>query len=325
MTTTLQGTLATGGEVLAVECDLPWLARHVVEGSDGQLGDPGPASVHVHVEAGRGPFPTRGWSRLSRDAWARSGRVVLEDVATSGLDVMLSHEPDGVHLQCRWRPPPRTRGAGLLLRARSRLLLRSVLLQYPAMWAAGLHGRTPLHACGMVSPSVGAVLVVGPSGAGKTSLVANELSGGGRATTDNLCTADARSVWGVVEPVRSELGSGRRAPHGRHEGTLASRIESIDPQAVVVLARGERTEVRDISPREAARALVASTYAAGELRRYWPFHAQVALGSGAGDAHPPVAEVASALCERLQCRRVSLAGVRDVRLGDVLAAEGLPR
>jgi hypothetical protein len=325
VTTTLQGTLATGGEVLAVECDLPWLARHVVEGSDGQLGDPGPASVHVHVEAGRGPFPTRGWSRLSRDAWARSGRVVLEDVATSGLDVMLSHEPDGVHLQCRWRPPPRTRGAGLLLRARSRLLLRSVLLQYPAMWAAGLHGRTPLHACGMVSPSVGAVLVVGPSGAGKTSLVANELSGGGRATTDNLCTADARSVWGVVEPVRSELGSGRRAPHGRHEGTLASRIESIDPQAVVVLARGERTEVRDISPREAARALVASTYAAGELRRYWPFHAQVALGSDAGDAHPPVAEVASALCERLQCRRVSLAGVRDVRLGDVLAAEGLPR
>ncbi len=325
MTTALQGTLGTGGETLAVECDVPWLARHILEGADGQMGATGAATVHVHVEGDRQPFATQGWTRLSRDAWAHSGRVVIEDVATSGLDVLLSGGPDGVHVLCRWRPPPRTRVAAGLLRTRSRLLLRAVLLQYPVFWAAALRGRAPLHACGLTSTTGVAVLLVGPSGAGKTTVVQNEVGAGGSATTDNLCAADAQTAWGVVEPVRSEQGSGRRAPHGRHESGLARRVPSVDPQAVVVLARGERTELREIAPSEAARALVASTYAAGELRRYWPFHAQAGLGTGSGAAHPPVGEVAAALCARLPCRRLTLAGVRDVRLGDVLAAEGLPR
>jgi hypothetical protein len=321
----LTGTLPTGGETLAVQCDLPWLVPYIVEGADGQLVGPGPATVHVHVEADHRPFPTVGWTRLSRDGWARSGEVVLLDVATSGLDVLLRGGADRVEVICRWRPPARTRAAATLLRTRARLLVRAVLLQYPALWTAALRGRVPLHACGVISATSGAMLIVGPSGVGKTTVVEQEVAAGGSATTDNLCVAEPGAVWGLVEPVRSDNGSGRRAPHGRHEGALARRIPTMDPQVVVVLERGERTELHALSPGAAARALAASTYAAGELRRYWPFHAQVALGTGAGSAHPPVSDVAAALCAGLPCVRLTLARARDVRLAEILAEEGLRR
>jgi hypothetical protein len=323
--TALSATLHTGGETLAVDCDLPWLVPYLVEGADGRLEDPAPATVRLHVEADHRPFPTDGWSRISRDGWARSGEVVLRDVATSGFDVLMRTRADGVDVVCRWQPPPRTRAAALLLRTRARLLLRAVLLQYPVLWAGGLRGRVPLHACGVTSAASGAMLIVGPSGVGKTTVVEHEVAAGGSATTDNLCVADVGNIWGLVEPVRSESGPGRRAPHGRHEGVLARRISVIEPQVVVVLERGERTELHRTPPGQAARALVASTYAAGELRRYWPFHAQVALGTGAGAAHPPIADVAAAICAGLPCVRLTLARARDARLADVLTEEGLAR
>jgi hypothetical protein len=228
-----------------------------------------------------------------------------------------------VQVSCRWRPPTRTRAATIVFRTRARLLLRAVLLQYPVLWAAALRGRAPLHACGVVSSMSGAMLVVGPSGVGKTTVVEHEVCAGGSATTDNLCVAGPDVVWGLVEPVRSENGSGRSAPHGRREGPLARRIPAMHPQVVVVLERGERTELHPLAPPVAARALVASTYAAGELRRYWSFHAQAALGTGSGDAHPRVAEVAAAICAATPCVRLTLARARDVRLAEVLAAEGV--
>lgn len=323
--TLLSATLRTGGETLAVECNVPWLVPYLMEGADGQFEDKAPGTVQVLVDADHRPFPTTGWARISRDGWMRSGEVVLQDVATSGLDVLMRDRADGVEVVCRWRPPPRTRAAALLLRTRARLLLRAVLLQYPVLWAAGLRGRVPLHACGVQSATSGAMLIVGPSGVGKTTVVQNEVSAGGSATTDNLCVAEPGSVWGLVEPVRSESGPGRRAPHGRHEGVLARRIPAIEPQVVVVLERGERTELHAMPPGQAARALVASTYAAGELRRYWPFHAQAALGTGVGAAHPPIADVAAAVCAGLPCVRLTLARARDARLADVLAEQGLTR
>src|SRR5690242_14348563 len=100
--TPLTGTLETGGETLAVQCDLPWLIPHVVEGADGQLADARLGTVQVHIESEGRPFPTGGWTRLARDAWTRSGEIVLLDAATSGLDVLLRHGDDGVQLVCRW-------------------------------------------------------------------------------------------------------------------------------------------------------------------------------------------------------------------------------
>ena len=323
MATPLFASLATGGETLTIQCDVPWLVPHIVEGADGQLREATSGTIHLHVEADRQPFPIAGWTRTARDVWGRPGQVLIRDVATSGLDVLLRDGPAGVEIRCRWRPPARTRAAAVLLRTRWRLIVRSVLLQYPVLWAAGLRGRAPLHACAVRATSGEAMLIVGPSGVGKTTVIEHEVAAGGCATTDNLCLADGRSVWGLIEPVRSENGTGRRAPHGRHEGVLARRTPSVEPGIVVVLERGARTEPRKIEPAEAARAIAASTYAAGELRRYWPFHAQVALGTGGGSAHPPVTAGSAALCARLPCVRVTLARARDVRLAEVLAGESV--
>jgi hypothetical protein len=46
---------------------------------------------------------------------------------------------------------------------------------------------------------------------------------------------------------------------------------------------------------------------AGELRRYWAFAGTLALGTGLGPPHPPVAEVAAALAHRLPAVEITLA------------------
>jgi hypothetical protein len=318
--------LSSGGESLAVDCDLPWVRCRITEGADGQL-TAMPAgreiTVRVTVEASSRAFTTSGWSRITRDASTCDGRVVIEDVATSGFDMLVSCEESTVDFVCRWRPGWRTRAAATLLRDRARLLIRAVLLQYPVMWAAGLRGRVPLHACGVVPSDTGGMLIVGPSGVGKTTLVEREIAFDGRATADNMCLTDGNSVWGVVEPVRSEQGTGRSVTHGRRESHLRGRVPVVAPQAIVVLEHGEQTMVRASDPGAAARALVASTYSAGELRRYWPVHAVLALGTARGEAHPPVAEMAAAICARLPCLTVTLAGVTRVRLAELIADSGV--
>ena len=57
--------------------------------------------------------------------------------------------------------------------------------------------------------------------------------------------------------------------------------------------------MRELSPAEAARRLVAGTYAAGELRRFWSIAALVATATGCGPVHPPIEEVAARLTTRL--------------------------
>jgi hypothetical protein len=90
------------------------------------------------------------------------------------------------------------------------------------------------------------------------------------------------------------------------EGPLPARVPALSPDRIVVLERGRRTFVTRSDPDEVARALVAGTYAAGELRRYWAFAAILALATGRGPAHPPIAEVAGWYAERLPGLRVRL-------------------
>jgi hypothetical protein len=168
-------------------------------------------------------------------------------------------------------------------------------MQYPALWWAGVRGRAPMHASAWTSGG-STPLVTAPSGIGRSTLLRHELELGSCSTGDNLAVGDGTTLWGLVEPVRVEGGSGRRMPHGRREAAIAGRVEALDPDALVVLERGsdDRPTLRRCSSTKAERALVTSTYMAAELRRYWAFAATLAAGTGVGPAHPPVTEVASA-------------------------------
>lgn len=313
-------SLLTAGERVDIRCAPQWLAEVMHEGADGALEGPvaGAPTMSVDVEAARHSFRDGEWEPLMRGAWRQGREVLIENVCSSGLDLLVRPNGGTVDFVARWRPPVRVRAASGV-RSRFHLLLRAVLLQYPAMWWAGTRGRIPLHAS-MFSAGAVTALVAGPSGVGKSTLLATELVEGGRATSDNLCVTDGVSGWGVVEPLRLEGKSGRRMPHGRREQPLLGRVPSLTPDRVVLLRRGTgtETEVGPCDPSVAARALIGSTYMAGEMRRYWPFAATVAAGTGLGPAHPPICAVSERLTRRLPCVQVVLSTRRDTRLSHAL-------
>lgn len=257
----------------------------------------------VTVEQDRQPFDVTGWEMMDRSTWTSGDKAVVRNVCSSGFDMLVTngegHQPA---FTFRWRPPRRERVASRLLPSRARLLSRAVLIQYPAMWRGVLRGRAPVHAPACTAGGR-TVLLTGPAGVGKSTLIAREVEAGGHAVSDNLAVTDGRSVWGVVEPTRSDNGSGRRMPHGRREMPLPGRVPVLRPDHLVVLRRGtERSpRTRPCDPEEAARLLIASTYIAGELRRFWSFAAAMAEATGLGPPHPPVAERARDLAHSLVC------------------------
>jgi hypothetical protein len=318
----MRGSLDTAGERVAVACALPWVADLVGEAAGGELRDAyGDASVHVTVESDRRPFPVAGWEPLTRGAWTRDREVVLENACTTGFDLRLVCDPERASFTYRWRPPARDRVAARLLRSRFHLLARAVLIQYPALWWAGTKGRAPLHAsaCGTVSATP---LLTAPSGIGRSTVTLRELEAGGVATGDNIAVGDGVTVWGLVEPLRVEGGSGRRMPHGRRETVMAGRADTLTPDSVVVLRRaaGEEAGLAPYDAEATARSLATSTYLAGELRRFWAFAATLALGTGAGPAHPPVSEAAAAFAARLPCFVLNLGSPGGARVSELLSA-----
>ncbi len=295
------------------------------------------AQVRVVVEATTQPFDLSGWERFARDAWRRHGQTIVHNACSSGLDVLV--RPDGpcLHLTARWRPPPVVRAAARVAPGRARLLTRSTLVHYPALWWASCRGLAPLHAsvCELAGRPGTAVLLAGPGGIGKTSAVQLQVQGGARATCDNLCVSDGDAAWGVAEPLRVPQaghlltrGRGPRMPHGRREVPWPDRVAALTPAAVVTLRRGEapQPQLRSIDAEEACRSLIAGTYMAGELRRFWAFAATLALGTGRGSPQPRVAEVAERLTARLRCFEVvqgplgtdSLAPLQQILLPDTL-------
>jgi len=304
----MTGHVFTGGECLSLSSSLDWVSELLEEaiGPDLRRGSTATASVFVRVESERGPFETGGWELLARGARRHHGSVVLENVCTSGFDLHLSCTGGWPEFTYRWRPPQRERVAARVLRSRFHLLARAALFQYPVLWWAGTRGRAPLHASACRSGIVS--LLTAQSGVGRSTLVLAEAAAGAHSTGDNLGVGDGQTLWGLVEPVRVEGGGGRRMPHGRHEAALPNRVLALDPECVVALSRGgaERPSLARCEPDEAARALVSSTYMAGELRRYWSFAAALAAGTGHGPAHPPVAEVAEAFVAHLPCFSLAL-------------------
>ncbi|GHF42916.1 hypothetical protein GCM10018783_09720 [Streptomyces griseosporeus] len=298
----VRALLVQAGERLVVDCRWSPVARLLAEGGAGawRPADGTGADVRVEVEPQHRPFDIRGWRPLARGAHVRDRSVVLHNACGSGFDLCLTVVAEQLQVRARWRPPARERIAARLLRSRFHLLVRAVLLQYPALWWAGHHGRVPLHA-GAVTLGGSVPLLAGPGGTGRSTLLLRAVADGGRACADNLCVTDGRDVFGLVEPVRVEGGGGRRMAYGRSERPLPSRVDSLRPDRLVVLCRrpGARPSVRPADPAQAARSLVAGTYMAGELRRYWPFAAALALGTGLGPAHPPVTGAAQELAHLL--------------------------
>jgi hypothetical protein len=313
--------LRTAGEGLSFDCSLGWVEELIREGSAGELRDDdlGPVSVQVRVEPTRTAFDVRGWKRLSRGAWVRGEEIVLENACASGFDLRVRCSPAGAAFTYRWRPPARDRAASWVLRSRFLLLARAVLMQYPALWWAGTRGRFPLHASAWTQGG-SAPLVTAQSGIGRSTLLLEEFKLGASATGDNLAVGDGTTLWGLVEPMRVDGGSGRRMTHGRREVSIAgSRVEAMDPDAVVVVERGQAEHLlRPCSPQRAEVALVTSTYMAGELRRYWPFAATLTAGTGIGPAHPLVGEAASAFASGRPTFSLALGEQRRVCLSELL-------
>ena len=312
----MQSRFATTGIPIDLRCEIPSV-REVLARCTIELAEPAPAPLSITIESERLPFETDGWEPVTRSSLHRDGNVVVHDVATSGFDLLLRADAAGGDLVFRRSASFRSRFLRAALPARGRLLLRSALLQYPAMWWAGTRDRAPLHAP-VLTVGDETVLLVGASGVGKSTLVHREASEGARVVSDNLAVSDGYRVWGVVEPSRIEGDSGPRTTNGRREVELPGRVSDLVPDRVVILRRGERASTKPSSPAAAARMLVASTYAAGELRRFWPFAATLAAATGIAPPHPPVQDVARRITERCECIELAVPEGGGLRLREML-------
>jgi len=306
----------SAGEWVAVDAEPAWTDRLIrraigepavvdAAGTEPTPGGTVPTAL-VRVQAATAPFDRTGLRPVTRGAVSDGRRTVLTDACGSGFDLLVAVDGERLSVTARYRPRQAIRAANLLLSARFALLAGQVLVHYPVLWRAGWRGRVPLHAA-VVGTPLGTPLLAGPGGVGKSTVLIGLLGDGAAATADNLCCADTVRCFGLAEPLRTDAGAaapGGRTFHGRVERPLPARVPDLAPDRVVVLERGPDTEIATASPDETARALVAGTYAAGELRRYWAFAATLALATGRGPAHPPIAAVARAYAERLPCTRL---------------------
>src|SRR5690349_9021197 len=318
--------VTTAGEHVVVDCDVAWLSTLLADAVAGELAETAGSgeTVRLQVQADRRPFDRDGWGLVGRGAWAAPPRAVIEDACSSGFDLQVDPRGSVLYVAARYRPAPRTRAANTLLGARFRLLAAQTLLHYPALWWASVHGRVPLHVS-VTSGTGGVTMIAGPGGVGKSTMLAAGLKQGERATADNLCACDARHAYGVVEPLRVAGGRGRAAAtHGRSEHALPGRVPSLEPDRLVVLRRaaGPQASAGPLSPAEAARELVAGTYMAGELRRFWAFAGTLALATGTGPAHPDVCGIAASLADRLPCFEARMAHGSPAPIRELLSLAG---
>jgi hypothetical protein len=319
--------VTTAGERVTVNSALPWLTPLLADSTAGELSEANgaDATVHVEIQADRRPFSRDGWTLIGRGTWAAPPCALVLDACSSGFDLLV--EPRGATLRvlARYRPEPRTRAANLALRARFRLLAGQTLLHYPALWRASLRGRVPLHV-GVCAGAGGVTMIAGPGGVGKSTLLSAGLRQGEKTTADNLCACDSRTAYGVAEPLRVAAGRGRGVTtHGRAELPIPGRVCCLEPDRLVVLRRGapgSPATALPLSPVEAGRELVAGTYMAGELRRFWSFAATLALATGQGPAHPDVRGVAALLAGRLPCLQVRVSDGAQEPLNELLGRAG---
>jgi hypothetical protein len=98
-------------------------------------------------------------------------------------------------------------------------------------------------------------------------------------------------------------------------------VPQLRPDLVVVVRRGDGPQVRTIDAETACRALVAGTYAAGELRRFWSLSAVLGLATGRGPVHPAVESTARTLTSQLPCLELELGHRPGPSLQEMLAPQ----
>jgi hypothetical protein len=313
---TQQGALLrTGGALVSVETPVAGVREALLGLAAGlTASEPSTAEpdVTVIVDDGSRPPRTRDLVPVTRDVWlSGDGEVVLGSAGGSGFTQAWSVDRNHVTVRAWWAPSRAESAAAVALRSRFRALRAQVLVHYPALWWASLQGMAPLHVSVVDIDGV-AILLAGPGGVGKSSLVSRELQTGAAATCDNLAACSATTAYGVLEPLRlpTEVDGahGTRAAHGRRERPWRGHVSALDPELVVVVRRGTGPEpvLREVGAGVAARALVAGTFAAGELRRFWPLCAVLGLGTGLGPVLPRVEDVARTLTDRLPCFELEL-------------------
>ncbi|HYM96834.1 MAG TPA: hypothetical protein VET26_06020 [Candidatus Sulfotelmatobacter sp.] len=318
----MRRTLQTAGERIAIDSSLRWVDGLIEEAAAGELDtfDAGSPTLAVHVEPGNRPFADGTWEPLTRGAWRHRDSVVIEDACSSGFDVLVRAGGELPEFSFRWRPKLQGQATSRLLRSRFILLARAVLIQYPALWRAGLRGRAPLHASVCTAGDLQPMLC-GPAGVGKSTLLTRELAAGGHAISDNICVSHGTTAWGLVEPLRIEGAAGRAMPHGRGEQPMERRATAMIPDLLVALRRGtgDVPSVGQCDASTVTRSLVTGTYMAGELRRFWGFAATVTAGAQLGPAHPPVEKIAAILAARLPSVEIVLAREPGVGLSKLLS------
>lgn len=233
------------------------------------LGSPWRASLALAL----GPLPPATGpvaARVEEEPWRPLPSGARVDVRP---DVALWQEDDGVELHDRRH------------RARARLVGDRVLLSSPAGVAAAAAGRIapfalapPLLAAGVallhgaaLADGDRAVLVLGPTGAGKSTTAAAARSVGLAVLADDIAAVDRTRVQGLARPVRvpPDLAPGaapvaadarrRVSPDGWATGGAAELV------GVVLVGHGPPDELAPAEapadPAAVARAVVAAAFA----------------------------------------------------------------
>ncbi|MEV7232318.1 hypothetical protein AB0M79_35755 [Polymorphospora sp. NPDC051019] len=324
----------SGGEIVGVEPGPAWV-RRLVGRTVGLVAPPGPAAptVRLRVQPNRSAFDVRGLRRVGDDAWSDGERTVLRDAAGSGFDLTVV-AGDELEVVARYRPRPAARLANRLYGDAARRLAAAVLLDYPVLWRAGWRGRVPLLATVVRGPA-GTPMLVGAGELGRSRIVATALTTG-PVTSPELCVADDERCFGLAE-AHPTAGAGAGLDDGSagrwlpdRRPATALRVAELAPDRVVVVEEALWTTIEEAKADEAARALVATTYAAPRLAGYWGFAATLASATGRGPAQPPVADIAQAHAQRLPCLRIGLRRGGRMSMSELCAAgtaarSGLPR
>jgi hypothetical protein len=291
---------------------------------------PGAPDVEIWVERDRHDFDGKASTLVTHGVRVDvDSGVVISSVGGSGHAQWWS-AGDRLRVCSRWRPPLPERGAAVLLRTRRRAADAQVIVHYPTLWWAGVRGLAPLHAAVVELDGV-VVMLAGPGGVGRTTLLSTAVRDGNPAMCDNIAVSDGTCTHGLAEPMRlaapatsraHPAGSvGARTIHGRRDHPWGDRPPALVPDVIVTVRHGDgdRGRVRPAPPAMVARSLVAGTFAAGELRRYWPLCAILALATGLGPEAPPVVKVARKLTERVPCLELTLGPQPGTSLRELLS------